>query len=228
MTELLKKIQSATDDQLIQKNLIGEITLLFTAEEIEEFKALKARGVNLKSVNRKYQTVLTALVKKDKVDTVRYLLENEGFDAVINYAEEEAEKTPAFYAKSADMVNLLAQYGADLSISDENGESIVHRTFTLKEKDLLRAYLSNGADANEGNLNGDTPLFKQKFPEIASIFVEFGANPLTTNKFGYTAMHDYLQDYKYGVSMAQWQNDQYTRLGVPERKEEDCRGVPLR
>ena len=101
----IQKDLKKNPELLNKQRLNGENELLFRPEiTVEELKFLKSLGLNLKQTSKHFKTVLTCLVAANNLEAVRYLLEEEGFEAVINYSEEGTDRTPIFYAKTVEML----------------------------------------------------------------------------------------------------------------------------
>lgn len=117
---------------------------------------------------------------KPKMDVVKLLLER---GSKVN-AENVAGKTPIFYCNfnfSAELLNLLISYGADIKHTDKYNNTILHDDYVMcGDKDdfeeYLKVILSLGVDINSKNNVGHTPLYLCKNKHIANILFEYSRN----------------------------------------------------
>lgn len=180
----IQKTLEKKPELLHKQRLNGENELLFRPEiTVEELKYLKSLGLNLKQTSKSFRTVLTCLVSGNNLEAVRYLLEEEDFESVIEYSEEGTERTPIFYAKTLEMLKLLLEYGADITAVDANGHSYVHKTWKNNEEDFaILAFLKEySKEIGEDLLNlkdlyfEETPIYFQNEIEVLEYMIKLGA-----------------------------------------------------
>lgn len=104
-------------------------------KKLDQF--LKEGGnINLK-LNNPRQTLLDLAVYEDKMELVRFLIEN---GADVN-CKTFSGSTPIFSANSLKMAEFLVRNGADLSAKDKKGNTVLYYHISSKEKEIV-AYLS--------------------------------------------------------------------------------------
>jgi len=233
----IQKDLKKNPELLNKQRLNGENELLFRPEiTVEELKFLKSLGLNLKQTSKHFKTVLTCLVAANNLEAVRYLLEEEGFEAVINYSEEGTDRTPIFYAKTVEMLKLLLKHGADPFAMDGNGHMFVHKAWKNEEEDLaILSFLKEySEEIGEDLLNikdcdfEETPIYFQDNLEVLKHLVNLGAKivqekeialsqdrkeytySLITNKYGASPLNGF--DKLHNRKLSEWFEKEVFRL----------------
>ncbi|KAI1172127.1 ankyrin [Nemania sp. FL0916] len=116
-----------------------------------------------------------------------------------------------------DFVELLIEYGADMSLVDEQGNGVLHCAavdFNCKkpvEPELIRKLLEAGADANLRNYKGQTPLHvlnvvvnshrpAAAVQEIIEALVEAGADLEARDEQGLTPLLSHACAFRHGAA----------------------------
>eukprot|EP00299_Pterocystis_sp_00344_P008013 c2866_g1_i1.p1 GENE.c2866_g1_i1~~c2866_g1_i1.p1 ORF type:complete len:182 (-),score=21.52 c2866_g1_i1:643-1188(-) len=115
---------------------------------------------------------LALLVEEGKVDEVGTFLENQ---AELNRAKAISNTDPqwrlmhnAAHSNNEEMVNLLVNLGFDDQLNHLSGRGVAPLHVAVKHGSLrsVEALLRHGADPNQKNKSGDTPLHcAAKYPE---------------------------------------------------------------
>ena len=140
--------------------------------------------------------------EEGQVDTVRELL-NQGVSP--NIQNEEKGKVPLHISKNSEVTQLLMSYGANLNITDHNGNTPLHlasfgRKFNLEKMTQL---LSQGANPNALNRGECTALHlvmfayhftinhssKELVLEAIKLLVKFNAEIDVQNMWGHSPLH---------------------------------------
>lgn len=137
-------------------------------------------GVDINSHHSKFlETPLHRLCARatPHIDLITILLEK---GAEIN-ATNISGKTPVFYCSfsySVELLNLLVSYGANITIKDKYGNTLLHddyeSCFEERFEEFLKALLDFGFDINSKNDLGLTPLALCKNEKIQGIFKKYG------------------------------------------------------
>lgn len=88
-------------------------------------------------------------IKRYNLDIVKYLLSLNIFDLNANIDGEPL----LFYVDELDMFKLLIKHGANMFVSDDRGNTILHTTFS---KEIFEYLLRCGVDPNSRNNEGET------------------------------------------------------------------------
>lgn len=89
---------------------------------------------------------------------VRRLLEM-GAEATALCGSESLPLTAvAAQAKKQDILQVLCEYGADVNVTDDKGQSLLHRACADTDFDWIKLLVKAGADVSATNNNGNTPL----------------------------------------------------------------------
>lgn len=135
---------------------------------------------------------LSAALEQD-IDFARRMLE-EGADT----NEEDAMGSRAIYlavmGKSLPAVQLLLEYGADVTIKNRVSKDTALHIATIYGDDynLHKLLLESGADCNDRNSGGTTPflyVLEDSDIRIVQLLVDYGADIRAVDKDGWTALH---------------------------------------
>lgn len=89
-------------------------------------------------------------------------------------------------SKSREITLLLIEKGANLKISDEDSNTVLHET---KNREVALLAIERGIDVNVTNILNNTPLHQQKSLEVVQILIEQGADVNFSNRYGKTPLH---------------------------------------
>ncbi|KAH8145489.1 uncharacterized protein LAJ45_10459 [Morchella importuna] len=123
------------------------------------------------------------LEKANPECTVHYYWEEEGFlDTGMFSATELTEHRKYAMARMREVVNILLEWGADVTYSCNTGESVLHAVAGLDEFDAVETaelLLERGADLHAVDNEGNTPLHIAAYcglPGLVTLFLEKGAD----------------------------------------------------
>ena len=77
---------------------------------------------------------------------------------------------------------------------DNNGYSAIHAAASYGHEELIRYLISNGADVNLKDNDGDTPILLCEEPEIFTILKSYGADPTAVNDLGQGIFEKVVED----------------------------------
>lgn len=98
--------------------------------------------------------------------------------------------------RKLQIVRLLLDSGADLTLANSNGMTALHFLVLMYTEEpplieTLQAFMAKGADPNVSNINGQTPLmfaaYRNRF-ELVKALLSAGADPKAAAKDGRTAL----------------------------------------
>lgn len=147
---------------------------------VEYLVGLKA-DVNAKSING--ATPLYVAARSGQKEIAEFLLKN---GADVNATGEGGPAiNQAVYRGSADMVRLLLDYKADISLTDGDGNTALHSAAIWNAGEAAHMLLHAGANVNVKNKKGETPLhsclefageFGKGSLEVAQMLIGHGAD----------------------------------------------------
>lgn len=166
-------------------------TPLYTAiwnNELPILELLLQHGADVNAQDKYGNTAL---------DTAIFRLEPKAVALLLQYGADANEKhpdglhsTPLHRAANnnvmIEIVKLLLQHGADVTIKDARGETPLHNAASKIAKLLLQ----HGADVNDQDIEGNTALHQavqRGYTEEAKVLLQHGANTKIQNKAGKTA-----------------------------------------
>ena len=91
-----------------------------------------------------------------------------------------------------EIMQWLAERGADLTQADRSGNTALHLAAEFGRREALSWLLELGADANEGNGDGETALYlaaESNHLSCARVLLGKGADPTRENRFGDQPIH---------------------------------------
>lgn len=155
-------------------------------------KLLIERGADLSFTTKDGYSLVYLAIRGGAVELVQLLLEK-GFDpnstggGVLLWAA-----AGSFAQRRDDVVRLLLEWGADVSIRAENkDETALHRSATFGHDTVARLLLESGAEVDAQNEDGETALHlatKWGFETVVQVLLEKGADVTTKTKAGKTAL----------------------------------------
>lgn len=164
------------------------------ADDTELLKLLITAGAKVNIKNGYGRNALIEAVSSKSLNKVKFLLKN---GALINRRSEGfggvSPISVAAFDVNLEMVQLLIDNGADVSITDSTGDTVLLKAI-LSEKsyDIIKLLIKNGADVNKANNDKGTPLMKAaqyNLPEIVKLLLDSGAKNEGRDFFGKTALN---------------------------------------
>lgn len=147
----------------VNAKAVNGIAPLHLTHSLEVFKLLLQAGTDPNAETEKGETVLHCFpFGRDDDHSCLKLLMERGAD--LNRRERSTGKTPLLTAIKTNFHLALdmLEYNPDCTTTDSDGNGPLHQALMAREKDqlqtLLSALISNGADPNVRNRNGETPL----------------------------------------------------------------------
>ncbi|KAJ0153294.1 Beauvericin cluster-specific repressor BEA4 [Fusarium oxysporum f. sp. albedinis] len=184
---------------------MGE-TALFKATKrasVDEVELLIRHGADVNDRMRLNETCLHGAMSSSKTpfDIVRALLENGAMADACNTAQQTCIHSFAYQERvtpsTADLFQLLANYGVDLNSSDSFGDTPLHLMVRHKDTEGLSIFINQpGLDLNARNHSGRTPLHNAAYDGYlndAILLVEKGANVNCLDNKGKSPVDDAMK-----------------------------------
>lgn len=147
--------------------------------------------------------LISAVIKKDYA-TVRRLIEaNVDVNAKYNYNSKETVLHLAIRTGYLPIIQVLLEYGADISVKNAGGLSPLHYgIFYHKEEntDIYKLLLENRANCNDNDAVGDTPfryVLRENSLNTVKLMLEYGADITVINRNRETALHFAVQNKQH-------------------------------
>ena len=99
-------------------------------------------------------------------------------------------RTAMFEAQDAEIAQVLFDAGADPGVHDYEGYTPLHKCFS---EDVARWLIDHGVDPNVVALNGRTPIFSAGCAEVAQVLVDSGADLHWRDIDGNSPLHSWLK-----------------------------------
>jgi ankyrin repeat protein len=192
---------------LHERNSMWGRTPLFSAAE-KGHTALVAlfleNGADANAVDNGGGTPLLCSIKHCHIDIATLLLQNKAnVNAVDGDGWGRFRKTPLHYAGNVNMMRLLVNNGADLTLKDANGQTPLHVAAEKARIERATFLLECGADVEAKDRNGSTPLHlathrvdtysyrrdEDDAQEMVRLLLQNGANVDAADWHGYTPLH---------------------------------------
>ena len=125
--------------------------------EIDEIKSLINIGVSVDHKDNNGATALHVSVRRSNFEVADFLI---SVGANVN-AEDDFGRTPLMSAREVRVASLLINNGAEVGIKDLDGDTAIHRLAEWAGKStspVLKLLIASGADVNETNILGRTPM----------------------------------------------------------------------
>jgi ankyrin repeat protein len=125
--------------------------------DIDEIKSLLNIGVSVDHKHNNGATALHVSVYRSNFEVADFLI---SVGANVN-AEDDFGRTPLMGARNVQVASLLINNGAEVGIKDLDGDTAIHRLADPPSDSVasvLELLIASGADVNETNIYGKTPL----------------------------------------------------------------------
>ncbi|MDR2314657.1 MAG: ankyrin repeat domain-containing protein [Spirochaetaceae bacterium] len=190
------------------------------------------QGLPVNIQDRQGETLLMKALNFGDEDFAKVLLEA-GADPNIRDA---SGRSALMNARSAPMIRLLLDRGADAAALDMNGRGLIHYAYP-HTKDTLQALFAAGAGLDRPDNEGYTPLMRTAMKtrwyygvtqpqEYIEALLELGADPLKKGPQGETLLLLYLNAERYdapSVSLVQL----FLNEGIDPAEADDSGNSPL-
>ncbi len=145
------------------------------------------------------QDLLKAIADK-KVENVRSILEAN--PAISNSTPKLLYK--AIESNNSDTVQALIQYGVNVNVMDEEygATPLLYCIGSGKSPKIFKQLIDAGANVNQGDADGDTPLHLSAaagYQKYVEELLQRGADPRATNKYGLTPLHLAVSNARPGI-----------------------------
>jgi ankyrin repeat protein len=153
---------------------------------------LLSLDVDINASNKAYGSALQAAVSRGHTSTIQLLIKNGADIDRLGGKHDYAILTAVRQCppeKSADVVSLLVQAGANIACCDEEGRSALHYSAANGQLDIAAFLLQSGAAVEALDKDGATPLFLAAAhgqAQLAELFVTSGAEINVVTKEGTT------------------------------------------
>ena len=117
---------------------------------------LVEKGADVNAIDNEGMSVLMRAVEADNLEIAKFLLQ-QGAKQTINTVHHFTNSTALFRAKSAPMVQLLLENGADVTSTDRHGTTVLSNAIR-EDVSLIKLLLKNGVDVNKQDREGKTAL----------------------------------------------------------------------
>lgn len=164
-------------------------------------------------INKDLQSLLHISSKENSLPISQYLIKK---GLGLNQIDQKGE-TPIFLAKSAEIIKLFVNNGANINIKNKFGKTPIFKYTIQNNYDLLEAAIKNGADVNVLDLNKKSPLMYATKLKIQKILLDNAASPNLKYPDGNSIIHKAIID----------NNDEYVKLLLdykPNLSVKDTRG----
>lgn len=157
--------------EYVNRTKIDELLFTHDIDDIEE--AIRKYKANLNAEYPSGWILEEYVTDDDDTETVEYLIEN-GADPNLMMGD----KTPLIMAADYDcpsMAELLVNKGADLELTNSNGDTAIIVGASAGSKSAIAKLISLGANVNAQNNHGETAMSVAKTKQIANMLKKAGA-----------------------------------------------------
>ncbi|XP_076300828.1 uncharacterized protein LOC143219007 isoform X2 [Lasioglossum baleicum] len=213
-SELTKKVDIDSNDAVMYEIQKQKLFEAIERNNIGDVKELINHGVSIDAKNNDGQTPLHYAAKSDKLEVVKYLIEEKG--ANVNVKDNDGQ-TPLHSAAKSDKLEvvkyLIEEKGANVNAKDNHGQTPLHSAAKSDKLEVIKYLIEEkGANVNVKDDDGRTLLHsaaKTCRLEIVKYLIEekrvdfnvkdnYGITPLH-----YAAMNDGLEVVKYFIDKKQ-------------------------
>lgn len=175
--------------------------LLISADKIATFVAdtIAEMPYELEEIDSAEETALTSAVLESDIEQVKQLLADGADVNEMNSLDQTAIFATTFTEDKLDldMIELLLKNGANPTISDSEGWTLLHDAVYREDQAAIDLLLKYDADINQKDLNGESPIFSAIYNSDVKTFkylMDKGANLLIVNNDG-DSLKDVAKDY---------------------------------
>lgn len=166
-------------------------------DSIDELSKAISAGADVNCVDESGRTPLQLAAYQGNDNQARLLLESG--------ATPELALRDAIFGRRAEVLQTLIDFGVDLTVKDENGQNVLHRTCSLVFPELVEVLLNAGMDVNCADDSGLVPLHlcttkralqmgdicisSDPWRDTCELLLSKGANPKVKGPDGETPLH---------------------------------------
>ncbi|XP_073977335.1 nuclear factor NF-kappa-B p110 subunit-like isoform X2 [Rhodnius prolixus] len=171
----------------------------------EILNTVKIENINVQSWKNVYsKTPLHMTIEQGKLEFIEPLL-NAGFNVnAVDVNHNSALHLALLYDVKPPITALLKSFGADLAISNYDGEMPIHMGCRLRSISHLNFLVAESEVNCQNKKTGDTPLHiaaKYGYKDVAEILLKSGAKVFTLNYGNYTPLDYAVQNENLLVNL---------------------------
>lgn len=126
-------------------------------KDMAQVRKYMFKGANINGLKEGRPGILIALENRD-YPMMRLLLENGALPNIKNIPDEETTLMVAAAKGDEEAIRLLAEFGADINMSDRQGRTALMKAASNRKKDAVEALLELGADPYQSDYTGRDAL----------------------------------------------------------------------
>ena len=116
--------------------------------------------------------------------------------ADVNAIDYIDKTTPLFDASSTEIADLFYKCGAQLDVTDEYEDSLLHGEPACYLAEMTEWFIAHGVDVNNVNRMKQTPLHMARRKKVVELLIAHGANVNAADEYGSTPLDEaVLQGY---------------------------------
>ena len=162
----------------INHNYDGDDQLILTSiyEDINYLKDLIDNGFDLDNIDRCGKTALSWAVSKNKLQSVKMLLEAGSNPNILSYHDDN----PLFisiYERNLEVLNILLQNNnININLKNSKGHNALHIAIYNGFFDAIKLLINSGIDVNSKDNNGISPLLMTYDHDIIMYLLKYSRN----------------------------------------------------
>jgi hypothetical protein len=187
-----QKVQVKNFDNFINKYGIVNTKYLMQYNELTSFPEETSHNANQFRKNLLFASITQNDAKKVS-----------SYDDTFNFVSVYAKITPLYLAVHLgyiEIVEFLIHSKINLNEQIIDGRTALHASVLRGSYDITLALCTKGADVNIASIKGDTPIILatyNNFAEVVKLLLNYGANPVTKNNNGISALDTAIVSYNH-------------------------------